>query len=184
MPERVALPAEEGPRQGLVQVYTGSGKGKTTAALGLALRAAGQGLRVCIVQFMKGIEYGELRSLANVPEVSVRQFGEARWVRPSDIREADRELARQGLEHARRQVQAGACDLLILDEVNVALAYKLLEVEAVLSLLRERPPETEVVLTGRGAPAAILEEADLVTRMVEVKHPYQRGVPARRGIEY
>lgn len=184
VPGEVSLPGDEGPRRGLVQVYTGPGKGKTTAALGLALRAVGQGLRVHIVQLMKGVEYGELRSLARIPEISIAQFGGDRWVDPKDIREEDCEQARAGLAHARQVMLGGQCDLLILDEVNVAMSYKLLPVGAVLALLREKPPSVEVVLTGRGAPPAIVEAADLVTRMVDVKHPYREGIPARRGIEF
>ena len=169
---------------GLVQVYTGAGKGKTTAALGLACRAAGQGLSVLIVQFMKGVAYGELSALRKLENITIVQFGEPHWVHPSEIRQEDKDQARRGLDYAERAVFGGEYQLVVLDEVNVALSYKLLPVESVVDLIRRKPANVELVLTGRGAPKQVLELADLVTKMVEVKHPYHKGVLARRGIEY
>jgi cob(I)alamin adenosyltransferase len=177
-------PDDASSRRGLVQVYTGPGKGKTTAALGLAMRAAGHGWRVHIVQFMKGADYGEVRSLRSMPNISLQRFGGARWIDPNNIQEEDRQAAEAGMEYARRLVLGGQCDLLILDEVNVAMAYRLIQVEAVLRLLDNRPANLEIVLTGRDAPAAIIEAADLVTRMEDIKHPYRQGLKARAGIEY
>jgi cob(I)alamin adenosyltransferase len=184
LPDPVELPVEGGSRRGLVQVYTGSGKGKTTAALGLAIRAAGHGWRVQIVQFMKGANYGELHSLGFIPGISIERFGESHWVDPKNIRDEDRQTASAGLMYARQVMLGGQCDLLILDEVNVAVAYRLIPVDAVLALLHDRPTEIELVLTGRGAPQSVIDAADLVTRMEDIKHPYRQGLAARPGIEY
>ena len=169
---------------GLVQVYTGNGKGKTTASLGLALRAAGQGLRVYIGQFMKGVPYGEVAALANVPNVTIKQFGRAEWVDPDHVTEEDQALAQGALKNVTEALHSGAYDLVILDEVNVTVAWGLLPVEQVVELVKSRPPNVELVLTGRYAPPEILALADLVTEMREVKHPYQQGIAARRGIEF
>jgi len=171
--------------RGLVQVYTGDGKGKTTAALGLALRAAGYGLRVHIVQFLKGWEhYGELAGVKLLPSVTLRQFGRSGFVNPKRPLPQDYDLARAALADVRAAMLSGEVDIVILDEVNNALELGLLPVEAVLALLDERPANVELVLTGRGAPAAIRERADLVTEMQAVKHPYDSGLVARKGIEY
>lgn len=174
---------------GLVQVFTGSGKGKTSAALGVVLRAAGAGLRCHIVYFMKGgRRFSEGKALAQLPGVSLARFGGLGFVRlgraSRQAIEADREEAGRALAEANRAVLSGDYDVVVLDEVNVALALGLVEVAEVVELLRERPPQVEVILTGRGAPPQILELADLVTEMVEVKHPYQRGIKARAGIDY
>lgn len=170
-------------RKGYVQVYTGNGKGKTTAALGLALRAAGAGLRVLICQFMKKGEYSELRALRRLGDlVSVRQYGGGRFV-GGKPEEADIAAARTGLAEARTMISSGSYDLVILDEVNVAIHYGLVSVEDVVGLIREKPKALELVLTGRHAHERVMGEADLVTEMREVKHYYGQGVRARRGIE-
>ncbi|MBN1946031.1 MAG: cob(I)yrinic acid a,c-diamide adenosyltransferase [Bradymonadales bacterium] len=171
--------------RGLVEVYTGDGKGKTTAALGLALRAAGQGLTVHVVQFMKGWpHYGELAALPYIPRVTLRQFGRAELVHPQHPEAEDFEQARLGMEHARRTILAGEADVVILDEVTVAVEYGLVPLDDLLGLLEVRPPTMELVVTGRGAPAALIERADLVTEMREIKHPFQQGMLGRKGIEY
>ena len=170
---------------GLVQVYTGNGKGKTTSALGLALRAAGQGVHVYIVQFMKGWpHYGELTALQHQPNITLRQFGRAEFVDRHSPDPIDVRMAREALAHARDVVQAGAHSLVILDEVNVALDWGLIELDDVLDLIARRPQHVELVLTGRGAPPQLSAVADLVTEMREIKHPYQKGVVSRRGIDY
>lgn len=171
-------------QMGLVQVYTGDGKGKTTAALGLALRAAGWGYRVFIGQFMKGQDCGELHSVARLaPLVTIEQFGQPdlHWLGEPSSEEIA--LARRGLERIREVLASDQYQVVIMDEICVALHFKLVRVEDVLELIEHRPGGVELVLTGRRAPQAILDKADLVTEMVEVKHPYQRGVAARRGIE-
>ncbi len=171
--------------RGLVQVYTGEGKGKTTAALGLALRAAGHGLRVEIIQFMKGWPgYGELASIDHLPTVTIRPFGRSGWVHPDHPEAEDCQRAAEALAHARHVLADKAADLVVLDEVNVALAYGLLELDEVLALLDARPDDVELILTGRGAHPDILERADLVTEMCKIKHPYDRGIQARKGIEF
>jgi cob(I)alamin adenosyltransferase len=189
---------------GLIHVYTGDGKGKTTAALGLALRAAGCGLRVYVCQFLKGQEYGELEAVqwlaagapvANVPEgdrrppITIERFGRPTFVHvsadgTSSAGEEDVRLARAGLDAARRAMSGGQYDLVVLDEINVALYFRLLTVQEVLELIDARPEGVELVLTGRRVPDEILARADYVTEMREVRHPYQRGVQARKGIEF
>ncbi len=191
--------------KGLVQVYTGDGKGKTTAALGLALRALGHGLRVCFIQFLKGGAYtGELFAAARLyPDLVFRQYGiccpYSSLIRQGEEKcqgcgecfpkkggnlAAFRELARRALESAEEAVTSGDFDLVVLDEVNNTVSLGLLDVAEVLALLRKKLPHVEVVLTGRGAPEEIVAAADLVTEMRPCKHPLRQGVESRRGIEY
>ena len=171
--------------QGCVQVYTGNGKGKTTASLGLALRAVGRELMVCIVQFMKGGgPYGEhLVAERLAPYLTIVTTGRKGWVRQDGPASEDRQLAEEGLALAREVLTSGKYDLVILDEINGAVAYGLLDVEPVLELIRLKPARVELVLTGRSAHEKIIEAADLVTEMREIKHYYKAGVPARVGIE-
>jgi cob(I)alamin adenosyltransferase len=170
---------------GLLQVYTGDGKGKTTAALGLALRAWGRGLKVCIIQFMKkGEDYGEILALRRLEGVELYQFGSDRLITKSSIHPEDIELAHRALALAEGALASAEYDVIILDEINVALFFGLVSPAEVLSSLRKRSEDVEVILTGRNAPPEILEEADLVTRMVAEKHPYDKGVMARAGIEF
>lgn len=171
-------------RLGLVHVKTGDGPGKTTSAFGLALRAAGRGLRVLIIQFMKKGDYGEVRAVKHVPGVEVKQFGREVFVSREGPEEVDLELARRGLEEARQAVMKGGYDLIILDEVNVALDYGLIQLSDVVELIKSKPSHVELVLTGRGAPRELYEYADYVTEVVEVKHPWRRGIAGREGIEY
>ena len=169
--------------RGFVQVYTGDGKGKTTAALGLAMRAAGAGLHVYIGQFIKNADYSELRILQRLADViTVEQFGRGCFllVEPS---QEDVDAARRGLKALGRALASRHYDVVIADEVNVAVALKLISESELLALIEEKPPEVELVLTGRGAPPLVLERADLVTEMRSVKHYYDRGVSARKGIE-
>jgi cob(I)alamin adenosyltransferase len=172
--------------QGHIQVYTGDGKGKTTCALGLALRAVGHGLKVYMVQFMKGRETGEARAAAArlAPDMTLRYFGRPGLVNLRDPAPADLALIREAWDLARRVILAGEHALVILDEINLALTFNLLPPEEVFQLLRQRPPGVEVVLTGRQAPPELVELADLVTEMRPVKHYYEAGVKARRGIEW
>jgi cob(I)alamin adenosyltransferase len=167
---------------GLVQVYTGNGKGKTTAALGLAVRAAGRGFSVFIGQFMKGVQYGELAiEKFTDGRVQICQFGTDSLVHTAD--ENDCRLAREGLQTCRKAIQSGKYDICILDEVNIAIHMGLLDVESVVELVKSRSTDVEMVLTGRYAPQEILDLADLITEMKEIRHPYQKGIPAREGIE-
>ncbi len=168
---------------GYVQIYTGDGKGKTTAALGLALRASGHGLRTYIGQFMKGQRYGELEALRGNVHITIEQYGEVHHIYEDSVTADDVERARRGLELAREAMLSGRYDILVLDEINVAIWFGLIETEEVLAFLDERPAEVEVVLTGRRAPQALIDRAHLVTEMRMVKHYYEQGVGARRGIE-
>ena len=170
---------------GMVHVYTGNGKGKTTSSLGLGLRAAGHGFRVLMIQFMKGdIKYGELEAVKNIPNFDIIQFGRPDFVDKNNPAEIDIKLARDGLVHARKVVGEGNIDMLILDEVNVAVEWKLITAEEVLEIVRSRPESMEIILTGRYAPPEFIEIADTVTEMTEIKHPYMQGVMARKGVEY
>ena len=169
--------------KGYVQVYTGDGKGKTTAALGLALRASGHGLRTYIGQFMKGQRYGELDALRDYPAITIEQYGDVYCIRREEVTPAHVAQAHRGLERAREALLSGEYDIVVLDEVNVTIWFGLLTVDEVLAFLDEKPEHVEVILTGRRAPQEIIERADLVTEMREVKHYYQQGVLARKGIE-
>jgi cob(I)alamin adenosyltransferase len=166
-----------------VQVYTGDGKGKTTAALGLALRASGHGLHTYIGQFMKGQRYGELEALRDHPLITLEQYGDPRCIHREEVTTEHVAQAHQGLEQARKAMLSGDYDLIVLDEVNISIWFGLLETEDVLALLDQKPEHVEVVLTGRRAPQALIDRADLVTEMREVKHYYQQGAKARAGIE-
>ncbi len=171
--------------QGLIEVYTGDGKGKTTAALGLALRAAGQGLRVYIIQFLKGQPHcGEREALHHQPNITLRAFGRPGFVdskrpHPDDVR-----MAQEALRHGFDILTDGQYDVLILDEVNVALSYGLVSLDRVLTLLDAKPPHVELVLTGRAAHPQVVEHAHLVTEMHCIKHPHDQGIASRQGIEY
>jgi cob(I)alamin adenosyltransferase len=169
--------------RGYVHVYTGDGKGKTTAALGLAVRAAGAGLKVYIAQFLKGMEYSEHKALAKFSDaIVVRQFGRGCFIHRTP-EEEDIQAAREGLSEAAAAIKSGKYDMVILDEANIAIHYKLFSVEDLLNLILSRPNDVELVITGRRADARIIEAADLVTEMKEIKHYYQKGVTAREGIE-
>ncbi len=174
------------PRPGYVQVYTGDGKGKTTASLGLVARAAGYGHRACIVSFLKGDpNYGELRFIReHMPMVDYHLAGRMNFVDPNDPDPADVAIAREGFDTARAAISSGDYHLVVLDEVNVAVNLGLVDEDELLAVVDERPEHVEVVLTGRDASQRIVERADLVTEMRMVKHFYEAGIPARRGIEF
>ncbi len=169
----------------MVQVYTGLGKGKTTASLGLAARAAGHGLKVVIVQFMKGsINYGELKSMQKLG-VEVRQFGRPDFVNPKCPDPVDVEFAKDALCEVTKLAHSGVYDLVIADEINVAVYFRLIKEDEVLSLINTKSKKTELVLTGRYASDRIIQAADLVTEMKEIKHYYNTiGLGAREGVEF
>jgi len=170
--------------EGRVQVYTGDGKGKTTAALGLVVRAAGHGMKSYVGQFMKGQAYGELAALANHPLITIEQYGSEGCIRRDQVKAEHRVQARRGLEAATAAMLSGRYDIVVLDEINVALWFELLSLAEVTDLVDRRPADAELILTGRRAPDEIIERADLVTEMREVKHYFERGISARAGIEY
>lgn len=173
---------------GLVQVYTGDGKGKTTAALGLALRAIGRGLKIVIIAFMKegSLGTGELEAAERLsPDLVIRQFngnllGGITPERFADVKKA----VEEGLDFARQIIAEKSCDILILDEISHALNFKAADLEVVLDLIEKKPADMELVLTGRDMPQEVLDKADLITEMRSVKHYFEKGVEARKGIEY
>jgi cob(I)alamin adenosyltransferase len=191
---------------GLVQVYTGEGKGKTTSSLGLALRAIGQGYKIYMIQFLKSGDTGELFSIKKyIPNMTITQFGKEaiadkqlkmfEFDGKGDLNgaggdynflsdEAEKEPARRALEHAFNITNSGNYDLVILDEINCAMHKGLIAVEAVLKLIEDKPENVELILTGRDAPHQIIERADLVSEIMMRKHPWEKGIDARRGIEY
>lgn len=169
---------------GLIQVYTGKGKGKTTAALGQALRACGQGLKVVVIQFLKGINTGELVASKKLPGLKIVQAGSRKHVLKKNANLKDRQMAEKGLRLAGEILGKNRCDILILDEINVAIDYGLLRIRDVISMIKKKPDNIELILTGRGAKKEIIDVADLVSDIKEVKHNYKKGISARRGIEY
>ncbi len=171
--------------RGCVQVYTGNCKGKTTAALGLALRAVGRGLKVIMIQFMKGGgPYGEhIAAQRLAPELTIIPTGREGWVNKDNPAQEDIDLAVSALKLAREKLLSCEYDMVILDEVNGAVGFGLIPVEELLEIVRLRPENVELVLTGRGADPKVIEAADLVTEMVEIKHYYKAGVASRIGIE-
>jgi cob(I)alamin adenosyltransferase len=172
--------------QGLVSVFTGDGKGKTSAATGIATRAAGHGLRIFIAFFMKADNYihGEKKSLSSFPNVTLKSFGREGWVDKNNIRPEDIEQANTGLNAAREAMLSGKYDIIILDEINPAVDFGLISIDTVLDLIKDKPGNVELILTGRNADARLIQAADMVTEMLAIKHPYENGIQARRGIDY
>ncbi|MGQ9543529.1 MAG: cob(I)yrinic acid a,c-diamide adenosyltransferase [Candidatus Bathyarchaeia archaeon] len=171
-------------RQGLIHVYTGDGKGKTTAALGMALRAAGHGMKICMVMFLKGrYLYGERYAAGYIPGFEIEAYGQKHFIksRPSmkDIAEAE-----EAFKYAVSKGKSGECDILILDELTHAINLGMIRLEQVMEFIKEKPKSLELVITGRDCPPEIMEAADYVTEFVERKHPYRRGIKSRKGIEY
>ncbi|TYO97002.1 cob(I)yrinic acid a,c-diamide adenosyltransferase [Desulfallas thermosapovorans] len=176
-----------GNTRGLTLVFTGNGKGKTTAALGMALRAWGQGMKVLVLQFIKGgWKYGELKAAEKLgPNFVMRQMGEG-FIKGAgdDGLEAHRAAAQNALQEAKKAVVEGAADMIILDEINYAVHYGLVDLAEVLDIIRSKPPGVHLVLTGRNVAEEVANLADLVTEMKEIKHPFAAGIPAQKGIEF
>ena len=166
-------------------VFTGNGKGKTTAAIGAVIRALGHGLRVYIVSFMKGdYPYGERSILSQLPNVTMESFGSEEFIDPENVKSEAKEQAKRALAAAREAMLSGSYDVIVLDEVNLAAAWNLVELEEVLKFIEAKPQGVELILTGREADSRLVKSADLVTEMLKIKHPYDEGVVAREGIEY
>ncbi len=169
----------------MIQVYTGNGKGKTTAALGLAIRALGHGKKVIMIQFMKGkINYGELKMAKKLRNFKIEQYGRPDFVDRDNPSKIDCQLARQGFDRAKQVVKDREYDMVILDELNVAVDYGLVSVKEVLELINKTPKKIELIITGRYMPEEFKQRVDLVSEIVEVKHYFQKGIKARKGIEY
>lgn len=170
-------------KNALVHIYTGTGKGKTTAAFGLAVRAAGAGLKVCIYQFIKGSPYSENNIFDHIDMINIEQCGRGCFIKgkpgPKDI-----ECAERGFKKACASIHSGKYDLVILDEINIALKLELIKASEVIDMIKDKPSSVELVLTGRYCPKSLLKYADLVTEMRKVKHPFDKGILARKGIEY
>jgi len=173
--------------QGLVIVHTGSGKGKTTAAMGMALRAAGHGLKTLMIQFIKGSwKYGELESIKKLaPFFKIKPMGKG-FIRfdkngpgPEDL-----QAVKEAWAYFKQEMTSGSHDIIVLDEINYAVDYQLISIEEVLEAIRSKPDELHLILTGRNALPELVKEADLVTEMLEIKHPFQKGIKAQKGIEF
>ncbi len=168
----------------MIHLYTGNGKGKTTAALGMSLRAVGAGMKVYIAQFVKGMVYNEAAIIASrLPEIELELFGRDCFIEHAP-EQADIDAAQAGFTKVKRVIASGKYDIVILDELNIALFYHLLPLNEVLNVINNYPNSPELVITGRYAPPEIIEKADLVTEMKEVKHYYRKGIEARKGIEW
>ncbi len=170
--------------KGYIHVYTGPGKGKTTAALGLGLRASGAGLKVHMVQFMKGRRYSEIDTIENIANFTISQHGRDEYVLKENPDQIDIDLAQKGFKYTKEIINNGKYDMIILDEINVAVDYNLIALKEVIKLLEGKPEKLELILTGRDAHPDIIKIADLVTEMLEIKHPYQQGITARKGIDF
>lgn len=172
-------------KRGLVMVITGNGKGKTTSAFGQVLRAIGQGYRVCMIQFMKGRKYGEVLAAEKyLPNFTYYQFGLDSFVMRDNTAPIDIELAKQGIEKAKEVINSGEFDMVILDEINVAVDFNLIPKDEVLQLVRSKPSDLDIMLTGRYASEELQELADMVSEVKEIKHHYAAGIKDRAGIEY
>ncbi len=170
--------------KGFIHLYTGNGKGKTTAAFGQALRASGAGMQVFIAQFVKGKAYSEITAVnLSLPSITIKQYGLGCFIYNNPTND-DVEAARKGLSEVAEIISCGEYDMVVLDEVCIALYYKLFSTNELISILKAKPITTEVILTGRYAPPELIDLADLVTEMKEVKHYYKQGVEARKGIEF
>ena len=172
-------------RKRLIHVYTGPGKGKTTAALGLALRACGHGWKVKMICFMKGDpDYGEVRMSESIPNFELIQSGLPTFVKKGEPSEEDLRLAEEGFQMAEDALNNGKLDMLILDEINVAVDYGLISLDRILNLMDTKPEGVELVLTGRYAHPEVVKRANLVSEVLEIKHPYQQGIQSREGIDF
>ena len=172
--------------QGLVSIFTGDGKGKTTAAIGTVIRATGHGLRTFIVFFMKGENFvhGEINILSKMPNVTLSRFGQKGWVDKDNVKPEHKEQARLALTAAREAMLSDNYDLVVLDEINIAIDFGLIELDEVIKFINDKPKNVDLILTGRNIDTKLVKMADLVIEMLMIKHPYTKGIKARRGIDY
>jgi len=170
--------------RGLVMVYTGSGKGKTTAAVGQAVRAAGHGYRVYMLHFMKGRDYGEFLAAGRLPNLTIVRAGRDVFVNRENPAPVDVELARDGFKQAKQAIFSGDYDLVVLDEINVAVDYGLIKESDLFQLLADKPAGVDLILTGRGASPELIRRADMVSEILAIKHHFDCGIKGRKGIEY
>lgn len=170
--------------KGYIHVYTGNGKGKTTSAIGLGIRAAGAGLKVHMLQFMKGRRYSELNTLDKIKNFTYSQHGRDEFVNKKNPEKIDIDLAQEGFKQVKKLIKSNKYDMIILDEINVVVDFNLIALDDVLKLIKEKPEKLEIVLTGRYANPKIIKIADYVTEMLEINHPYQKGVQARKGFDF
>lgn len=172
-------------KKGFIQIYTGNGKGKSTAAIGQAVRAGGFGLKVYFAQFMKEYPYNELKSLKHLNKwITIEQFCGDEFVYKEELPgKEELEKAKKGLNKAKQKMLSGKYDLIILDEALVATYFKLIKTEELIEFIKQKPENIELILTGRYCPEELIELADLVTEMKEIKHYYQKGITSRKGIE-
>ena len=169
----------------MIQIYTGNGKGKTTAAIGQAIRATGHNFKVLMIQFMKGDStYGEIIATQKISNFEIKQFGLATFVKRGEPSPEDLRLAKEGLAYAKKAINDNKFQMIILDEINVAIDYGLVKLSEILELLKKCPKSIELILTGRYAPKELIEIADLVSEIKEIKHPYMQGYVSREGIDY
>jgi len=171
-------------QKGIVMLFTGDGKGKTTAAVGAAVRAAGHGATVLIIQFMKGRLYGELAAVKKIDNLTIEQYGRDEFVDPKDPERIDVELAEKGWARALEAAASDPPSLLVLDEINIAVSFGLIPLETVVRFVNDRPDGMDLIMTGRYAAQELIDIADTVTEMKEIKHHYNAGVQMRKGIEY
>ncbi len=175
----------QNPLKGLIQIYTGDGKGKTTAAIGNIIRALGHDMKVYVAVFMKGnYYYGEWDYLSKLPNIKIERFGLPGLTDPENLKPEEKEQAQLALKKAREAIKSDNYNLVVLDEINIAVAWHLIERDEVLKLLEEKPPRLELILTGRYADSELVKKADLVTEMLKIKHQFDTGTPARAGIEF
>lgn len=186
MTDNKAQHTSPGLDRGLVTIFTGQGKGKTTAAVGTVVRAIGHGLKAYMVFFMKGRDYthGEFKALSKLPNVTITSFGQRGWIRGNNIKPEHKEQARRALDTARKAMLSGDYDLVVLDEINVAISGGLIEVDDIIKLINDKPHNVELILTGRHADPRLVKIADLVSEVLMIKHPFNEGIGARRGIDY
>ncbi len=172
-------------KKGLIHIYTGTGKGKTTSALGLAVRASGQGWRILIIQFMKcNSDSGEIKVINHIENIDVIQSGLPSFVKKGNLSEEDIRLAQEGLVKAQQAADSGKYDLIILDEVNVAIHFGLIQLKDVIYLMKNKSEHIELILTGRYAHPELVKLADYVSEILDIKHPYHQGMEMRQGIEF